>query len=192
MSSILSTDLCTGIAEWFRQNTYFNGYFKSINDYVRLDTPTSELPSISVYFKDPPQLYRNQWNETGKVAIDVAFSLKEQRSERAKEIITALEMIRGNLLTNPSYIQKFVSTNYVAGLLKLNTQTEMPNLSELKQKMLNPKNGSLVITFAMYYEISVLLNQRAMWKQKKDFFSPIQEVYNEGELGNIDVILEKE
>ena len=184
-NKILSTQLCTGITEWFKQNTYFNNTFKSFCDYLRIDFPQSEMPGISVYFEGAPNLQTNRWNEKGVIAIDVVFSLQNQRQERAKEIITTLEMVRAQLLDNPNYIQQFVSANYVPGLIFLNTTTNMRNLSNLKQKMLNAKNGSLVITFTMDYEISVYLNQKAMWLSNKDYYSPEVDIYHPIEIGEV-------
>lgn len=176
-AQILSSQLATGVAEWLKQNTYFNNYFKSINDYLRIDVPFSELPALCVYWSGAPSTQNNSWNEVGNLAIDVMFSLKEQRGEKAKEIIEGLEMIRAQLLSNPVYIQKFVSQNYVPGLIKLNTNNNFNSLQDLRQKMLNAKNGALVFQFNMYYEINIYLNQRMAWANGKDFFSPKTDVY---------------
>lgn len=178
-NKILSTQLCTGIADWFKANTYFNNTFKSIEDYLRVDFPVSEMPGISVYFNKSPSTMQNLWYEIGTVGIDVVFSLKENRSERAKELITILEMIKAQIYNNPLYIQQFVAKNYVPGLIRLTTKTAFNNISELKQKMLNSKNGSIVITFIMEYQISILKNQKAMWDAGYAYFSPEVPYYTE-------------
>lgn len=192
MNQMLSTQLCTGIAEWFKQNTWFKGRFKTVVDYLRLDFPQSEMPGICVYYKGAPNLQNDRWNERGTIALDVVFSLQAQRNDRAKEIIETLEIIRGNLLTNPTYIQTFISANYVPGLIYLNTTTNMSDLNNLKSKMLNSKNGSIVITFTMDFAVNVYLNQKAMWLNNKDFYSPTEDVYHEIEMGDVEIILKNE
>lgn len=179
---ILSTQLCTGIAEWFKANTYFNNTFKAIEDYLRIDFPVSELPGISVYFNKSPSTMQNLWYEIGTVAIDVVFSLKENRSERAKEMIRILEMVKAQIYNNPSYIQQFVAKDYVPGLIRLTTKTAFNNIAELKQKMLNAKNGSIVITFLMEYQISIIKNQKAMWDNGYSYYSPTIPIYTEAEV----------
>lgn len=178
-NKILSNQLCTGIADWFKQNTYFNDAFKSIVDYVRLDFPASELPGVAVYFNKSPSTYTDIWNETGEIAIDVVFSLKSQRDQRAKEIIETLEMIKSQLLCNPNYILRFVESGYVPGLQRLVSRSSFDSIANLKSKMLNAKNGSLVITFTMDYSINIYLNQKAMWKNGYDYYSPTTKVYGE-------------
>lgn len=178
-NKVLSTQLCTGIADWFKANQYFGNTFKAIEDYLRIDFPVSELPGIAVYFNKSPSTIRDLWYETGTIAIDVVFSLRENRSERAKEMITILEMIKVQIYNNPLYIQQFVAKDYVPGLIRLTTQTAFNNISELKQKMLNSKNGSIVITFIMEYQISVLKNQKAMWENGYSYYSPENKIYQD-------------
>lgn len=178
-AQILSQYLCTGLAEWWKQNTYFGDTFQGIWDYLRVDTPLTETTSVCIYFADSPSLEQNQWNEVGKLAVDVTFNLKEKRDVRAAQIIGTLEMIRGQLLTNPVYAQQFISAGYVPGLIKFGTRTNFANLRDLKAKIMNPKNSTLVITFTINYEISVLLNQRAAWKNNKDYYSPTVDIYHE-------------
>jgi len=178
-NQILSTQLCTGIAEWFKANKYFNNTFKAIEDYLRIDFPMAELPGIAVYFHKSPSTMQNLWYEVGTVAIDVVFSLKENRSEKAREIITTLEMVKAQIYNNPLYIQQFVAKDYVPGLIRLTTKTAFNNISELKQMMQNSKNGAVVITFIMEYQISILMNQKAMWERGYSYYSPETKIYED-------------
>lgn len=192
-AQILSTYLCTGLAEWFKQNTYFGETFKTIVDYARTDFPVAEMPGLAVYFMDSPSLERNSWNEVGKIAVDVVFSLGAQRNERAAEIITVLETLRANLLNNPVYAQQYISENYVPGLVRFGVSTNFANLGQLKSKMMDRRNSSLVITFSIVYEISVLLNQRAAWRNNKDLYSPQTDVYHEVQgINEVEVILKEQ
>lgn len=179
VNKTLSTQLCTGIMEWFKQNEYFNNTFKSIVDYVRLDFPSTELPGIAVYYYKSPSTYSDTWNEVGQIAIDVAFSLKAQRDQRAKEIIETLEMIKAQLLDNPVYIFTFVEENFVPGLQRLVTRSTFNDIANLKQKMLNAKNGSLVVTFSLDYSINIYLNQKALRENNVDYYSPTKEIYTD-------------
>jgi hypothetical protein len=175
---ILSMQLCTGLVSWLEQNTYFNGFFKSFNDYPRLEFLPNETPSISVYMGNHQGTNDNSWYEEGVVDLEVTFSLYESRKEFSKQVIVGLEMLRVQLLTNPIYIISYIAENYVPGLQHLNTNNSFPDLNKLKDKNINAKNGCISFIMSLKYSINILANQRALWNNKKDFYSPINDIYN--------------
>jgi hypothetical protein len=174
---ILSMQLTTGIVEWLKQNTYFDGFFKSFNDYPRLEFVPNETPALSVY-PGICDTVSNSWNEQGTINIEAMFSLYENRQYFSKNVIIALQMLRGQLLTNPVYIRDYLDANYVPGLLSISTNNAFVDIGKLKEKSIQAKNGCLGFVISLKYKINILANQKALWRQGKDYYSPVNTVYN--------------
>lgn len=175
---ILSSQLTTGIVEWLKQNKYFNGFFKSFNDYPRLDFVPNETPALCVYLGDSKGTDDDSWNEHGIVNIEAMFSLYENRQYFSKNVIIALEMLRSQLLDNPVYIRDYLDANYVPGLQQICTNNRFVDIGKLKEKSITAKNGCLGFTVSLKYKINILANQRALWAKGKDFYSPVKDIYN--------------
>ena len=142
-SQMLSMQLCTGLTAWLSENAYFDGFFKSFNDYPRMDFVPNETPALSVYQGQHSGTSNDTWNEHGSINIELTFSIYESRDTFSKQVITGLEMVRAQLLSNPVYIMSYLSSNYVPGLLQLNASSNFPDLNKLKDKSLNAKNGCM-------------------------------------------------
>ena len=52
MSSILTEQLPIGLAEWIKQNIYYEGMIVTVNDYPRLDNPVLEMTTCNVWLNN--------------------------------------------------------------------------------------------------------------------------------------------
>ncbi len=181
---LLDNSLAFGIAEWFRTNIYFAGLFKVVDSYNRLDVPQTELTSVNVYLL-PCNVRQKPCKVIGKVKIDVNFNIAEQRANKFKQLYQTLNAIRAQLLSNPTYIQKYLSINWVPGLQSVQLVNEI-NYSTVTQSLL--KTAAVVtVPIILDYQIDILLNQRALWAAGNDFYSTDTVIYNEVEEIFIDV-----
>ncbi len=178
---VLSTELCRGIASWFQQNTWFKNIFypqfplfKQIDDYYRIDFPQGDMTALSIHPLSSDTVTEPS-KENGQISIDVSFSLGQQREYRGKQIYATVEAIRAQLLSNPTYIQTFLSTYYVPGLMMINGQNKI-DYTRLNQQILSGA-PTTTIPIVLNYKIGILLNQRALWKRGLDFYSPLNQLY---------------
>lgn len=172
---ILSNGLTSGIASWFKDNSYFYDAFKSVFNYCRIDIPTQELDAVSIYLM--PNNDRQKPNKViGKVKIAVSFNLRDQREEKALHIYQVLDMIRVQLLTNPTYLQSYLSKEWTPGLQWIQSQNDI-DYSAIENSLLR-REGAVMIPIILDYQIDILLNQRAIWYAGNDYFSPVEEVYH--------------
>lgn len=185
---LLDNSLAFGIAEWFRTNIYFAGLFKVINSYNRIDVPQPELNSVNVYLL-PTNVRQMPCKVIGKVKIDVNFDLKQQNENKFKQIYQTLNAIRAQLLSNPNYIQQYLSINWVPGLQSIQLINEI-NYSTVTQSLL--KTAAVVtVPITLDYQIDILLNQRALWAAGNDFYSTNEVIYNQIEEIYIDTTAKK-
>lgn len=188
---ILSSQICTGVTNWFQNNVYLSDKIMTFSDYLRTDVPQQEMTALSVYFYKGPNTQTDFWNELGTIALDFVFSLRDQRSERARLIIETLEYVKANLYYNPSLITKYVNQGYAPGLKSLNIKTNNINLGDWKSKLLNSKTQSMTFTFTMDYKINIYLNQKYAVDNNKDFYSPNIDVYHTMTGSDVDVIIKE-
>lgn len=183
---LLSNGLTTGITEWIKQNTYFQNTFKGIFNYCRIDIPQGELPAVSVYLM--PSNTRQPTKEIGKVKIAVSFNLQAQRPERAVDFYKVLNMLRSQFITNPTYLQQYLSKNWTPGLQFIQSINDI-DFGAVEASLLK-KDGSTTIPIILDYQIDIFLNQRALWQAGNDYFSPATEIYHTVE--GIDTVIETE
>lgn len=184
-AQILSIQLCQGVADWFSQSTNFVDetgaqLFKEINPYLRLDNNLSQSPTVNIYPKQVNLRDLNAW-ETGVISVDIIFNLAKQRNAQYLSIITTLETVRANMLspqTQAQYIQTFLGENYVPGLQMFQCRSQVIDMSELKNKMQNIKNSSIVFTLDFDYKISIWINQQYAWQHGYDYQSPYTPIYS--------------
>jgi len=179
--------LTTGIAEWFKNNTYFNGAFKEVYDYCRIDNIQGQFTSISVYLL-PSNTRAKPGKITGKVKIATSFSIGKQRENKFKEIRQVMNMIRGQLLTNPIYLQNYLSINWVPGLQWIQSQNDI-DYTTVEAALLRG-DGSTMIPIVLDYQIDILLNQRAIWAAGNDYYSPIDPIYHTIEHTEVEIELD--
>ncbi len=172
--SILSEQLPVGMAEWIKQNTYFNGMIVTVNDYLRLDTPVLEMTSVNIWLNDLDLKTKIGW-AVGLLNIDVIFNLGKARSDRMKEINRVINSFVGQLLFNPTMALKWISNNYVPGLQFLTTKTKINYRGILEQ--LKNGRGDTTIQIQLAYEVNIKQNQDALWSHGLDFYSTQQQVY---------------
>ncbi len=179
---ILSNSLSAGIVNWFVTNPYFGGFFKTINNYSRIDNPQSELTAVNVFLL-PTNTRSKPSKEMGKVKIVISFNLAEQRAEKALQIYQILNMVRVQLINNPNYLQQYLSKNYTPGLQLIQSTNDIDFSAVQAQLVKN--SGSISIPIILDYQISILLNQRALWALGNDYFSPEDTVYHRIEEINV-------
>lgn len=179
---ILSNSLSAGIVNWFVTNPYFGGFFKTINNYSRIDNPQSELTAVNVFLL-PTNTRSKPSKEIGKVKIVISFNLAEQRAEKALQIYQILNMVRVQLINNPNYLQQYLSKNYTPGLQLIQSTNDIDFSAVQAQLVKN--SGSISIPIILDYQISILLNQRALWALGNDYFSPEDTVYHRIEEINV-------
>lgn len=172
--SILSEQLPVGMAEWIKQNIYFNGMIVTVNDYLRLDTPVLEMTSVNIWLNDLDLKTKIGW-AVGLLNIDVIFNLGKARSDRMKEINRVINSFVGQLLFNPTMALKWISNNYVPGLQFLTTKTKINYRGILEQ--LKNGRGDTTIQIQLAYEVNIKQNQDALWSHGLDFYSTQQQVY---------------
>lgn len=165
---ILSQYMATGIATWFTQNTYFNGMFASINDYCRIDTPTSEMTAVSIYAGDNTLSKKTGW-ECGEIIIDVTFSMSQMREFRSAEINKVMSTIKGQILENPTFLLSYLGDNWVAGL-QLLTSFQTVKMSDIRNQIKQAR-GETTFTLKLGYEISIYLNQKAFYDYGATYYS---------------------
>lgn len=180
--SILSEQLPVGMAEWIKQNIYFNGMIVTVNDYLRLDTPVLEMTSVNIWLNDLDLKTKIGW-AVGLLNIDVIFNLGKARSDRMKEINRVINSFVGQLLFNPTMALKWISNNYVPGLQFLTTKTKINYRGILEQ--LKNGRGDTTIQIQLAYEVNIKQNQDALWSHGLDFYSTQQQVYYP--MGNIEL-----
>lgn len=180
VNTVLSTSLCEGIANWIVENSYFVdkfgiNTFKHIDSYYRIDIPQAEMTSVAVYpitadTKSQPKY------ENGIIGIDLNFNLQKQRDPRGYLIYSTVSQFRAQLLANPLYIQQYISSIYVPGLQMIQSQN-VTDMRKLMQQIQNGSYGNNTVTFELTYKIGILTNQRALWAQGFDFYSPTTQIY---------------
>ncbi len=173
---VMSNSLTAGIGNWFSTNTYFAGFFKTINNYCRIDNPQSELDAVNVYLL-PSNTRTKPSKEIGRVKVVISFNLGEQRASRALQIYQILNAVRMQLITNPQYLQQYLSINYTPGLQMIQSTNDI-DFGLIETAILN-KAGTTAIPIILDYQISILLNQRALWRMGNDFYSPDTQIYHE-------------
>lgn len=181
INTVLSSSLCSGIVEWVQQNKWFKSLmypgqplFKNSVDYYRIDFPQGDLTALGVYPINNDTTTEPGY-ENGQIGIDIVFDLGSQREERAKQIYGTAEMVRAQFLSNPTYIQQFLSSQYTPGLLMINGQNKF-DYAKLNSQILSGA-AATTLTIVLNYKISILLNQRALWAKGFDFYSPNCQLY---------------
>ena len=183
--SILAELLPIGMAEWIKQNEYFDGMIVSVNDYIRLDNPVLEMTAVNVWVNDMDLKTKIGW-ATGLLNIDVIFNLNKARSDRMKEINRVINAFVGQLLFNPTMALKYIANNYVFGLQFLITKTKI-NYRNILEQLKNGR-GDTTIQIQLAYEINIQQNQEALWANGYDFYSTIRKVYFPMDYIDLDVI----
>lgn len=183
--SVLAELLPIGMAEWIKQNQYFDGMVVSVNDYLRLDNPVLEMTAVNVWVNDMDLKTKIGW-AVGLLNIDVIFNLNKARSDRMKEINRVINAFVGQLLTNPTMALQYIANNYVFGLQFLVTKTKIDYRNIVAQ--LKSDKGDTTVQIQLAYEINIQQNQEALWQNGYDFYSTIRKVYFPMDYIELDVI----
>ena len=181
INKVLSTSLCLGITNWILKNDYFKDplnpikpSFKQVDNYYRIDYPLVEMTGVSIYMLNSETVSEPQ-KENGQVAIQITFNLGEQRANRSALIYGNIEMMKANIISNPTFIQKYLSQNYVPGLTYINAQAKADY--NLLNSQINNGQGATSIIITLNYKIDIYLNMKALQNEGYDLFSPYIKLY---------------
>lgn len=175
MSSILTEQLPIGLAEWIKQNIYYEGMIVTVNDYPRLDNPVLEMTTCNVWLNNMDFKTKVGW-VVGLINVDLIFNLNKARSDRFKQINEVVNGFTAQLLCNPTLALNWIATNYVAGLQFLVTKTTINFRDIINQ--LKDGRGDTTINIQLAYEVNIRQNQKALWAKGNDFWSPKEKVYH--------------
>jgi hypothetical protein len=181
-NKILSTSLAKGVVAWFKANFHYKDDLGATHYYIHpnnmyngayLINSAADIPSLAVWTtKDGTS--RDLWHETGTVHIDVVFGTYEQLAGLANQFNEVLTAMRAQILTNEVYIMSFLQ-DYTPGLLHLATLSET-DMSKYRSS-LEKKDSAYIHSFELTYKINIYLNQKSIWAEGKDYFSPNKIIY---------------
>ena len=182
MNTVLSTSLCQGIKDWFNGNSYFvdifdniSVLFKQIDDYYRIDVAQGGFTSVCIYpiISDTE---KSPQKESGKIGINISFSGNINRESRGLFIYSTISAVRAQMLSNPVYLQTFLSNKYVPGLQLINGQNRT-DYTKLNRQIFD-KSPTITALVELNYTIDIYLNQKALWLNGNDFYSPVTKIYD--------------